>query len=127
MKTRLFSAFALLFVIPVLAMAQSEPNAITGNISFPFSVGKASLQPGEYLFAADLQAKLVRITNKKTGQAVMANYITRLSARSQKESLVVFDKAGDHYMLSELYFAGLDGFCFAGATGEHTHANVAGK
>ena len=126
MKTKVFSAFALLFVFTVLATAQSRMN-FTGNISFPFSVGKSSLQPGEYQFSADMQAKVVKVTNKQTGQAVMANYITRLSARSDKESLVVFDKMGDHYMLSELYFSGLDGFCFSGATGEHTHANVMGR
>jgi len=57
----------------------------------------------------------------------MANFITRLSARSQTDSLVIFDKTGDQYVLSEIYVAGIDGFCFTGATGEHTHANVVGR
>jgi hypothetical protein len=126
-KTKMIAAFALLFVIPVLASAQSEPRSITSDISFPFSVGKASLPAGTYAFKADLQTKIVTVTNKKTGQSVMANITTRLSARSQTDSLVVFDKTADQYILSEVYFAGIDGFCFAGAAGEHTHANVVGR
>jgi len=127
MKTKVFSVFVMLFVTAVLAMAQASPSSMTSNISFPFSVGKSSLQPGEYTFSMDMQTRTIKVTNRANGQSVIANYLTRLSARSEKESLVVFDKTGDHYILSELYFAGLDGFCFAGATGEHTHAHVAGR
>ena len=52
---------------------------------------------------------------------------SRLSDRGN-EALVVFDKEGELYYLSEIFMPGIDGFQVKGATGKHTHVKVkAGK
>jgi len=102
-------------------------DAIVANIQFPFKAEGKEFTAGKYRFDADLQSGEITLRSETSGKGVLVPIRTRLSDRGA-EALVVFDKEGDQYYLSEIYMPGLDGFEVKGATGKHTHVKVkAGK
>ncbi len=103
-----------------LAYAQS----VVANIQFPFKAGGNNLPAGKYRIETNSQMEELVVRNVDTGRGVVVPYTTRLSPRNDEQALVVFDKAGDSYYLSEVYIPGIDGFEIPGATGKHTLVKV---
>jgi hypothetical protein len=71
------------------------------------------------------EAMIFRST--KTGRSVAeARVITRLAAPATPltEARITFDKVGDQYFVSEVWFPERDGFLLYGATEAHTHEYV---
>ncbi len=105
-----------------LAYAES----MEANIQFPFKAAGTEFTAGKYRIEEDIKLETVKLLNEGTGKAALLPFITRLSDRG--EALVVFDKQGEQYYLSEIYMPGIDGIELKAATGKHTHVKVkAGK
>ncbi len=102
-------------------------DAITANVQFPFKAAGQEFAAGKYRIEVDLQSEQIKLQNEATGKGALMTYRALISGRGD-EALVVFDKQGDQYYLSEIYVPGTDGFELKGATGKHTHVKVkAGK
>jgi hypothetical protein len=99
-------------------------DTITADIKFPFKVEGKELAAGKYMIDADLQSGVITIRAENSGKGMVVPITARLSDRGQ-EALVVFDKDGDQYYLSEIYMPDIDGFEVKGfLTTKHTHAKV---
>jgi len=116
-------AFALLAFTMVGSVAYAQ--AVVANIDFPFKAGKTTFPAGKYSINQSPEEELT-IRSMDTGKGVIVPFTTRLSPREDNAALVVFDKDGDQYYLSEIYMPGIDGFALTGAPGKHTHVKVKG-
>lgn len=116
-------AFTLLTFAIGASLAYAE--ALVVNIDFPFTAGKAAFPAGKYRIE-NSPTEEITIRNMDTGKGGMVPFTTRLSSREDSQGLVVFDKEGDHYYLSEIYMPGIDGFAVKGASGKHAHVKVKG-
>jgi len=98
-------------------------DTITASIQFPFKVEGKELAAGKYVFDSDLQSGVITIRGENTGKGVVIPVESRLADRD--EGLLVFDKDGNQYYLSEIFMPGIDGFEVKGRlTTKHTHVKV---
>ena len=117
-------AVALLALGIGSSLAYAE--ALVADIQFPFKAAGNELPAGKYRIETNLQMEELVIRNAVTGKGLILPFTTRLSSRSENDALIVFDKAGDQYYLSEVYMPGIDGFQLQGAAGKHSHVKVKG-
>jgi hypothetical protein len=125
-----------LLVLPIALMGantawaqetSSEGEYITPHIidtTFPFEVGGKVLPAGKY--EIDQPTRELLIFRPEKGPSVEAKIITRLARPSTPlvEPKIVFDKVGDRYYASEVWFPRQDGFLLFGAQQPHTHHSV---
>ncbi len=112
----------VLFVFAALACI-AYADSVVATVQFPFKAAGKDMAAGKYRIDATGEMEDLKITNEATGKALVVPYVSRLSER-EGQTLLVFDKKGDEYFLSEIYFPGIDGFELKGATGKHTHVKV---
>ncbi len=98
---------------------------LVANIPFSFKAVGKEYPAGKYRIEVNVQSEVIKLMNEATGQGALLPFTSLLSERD--EALVVFDKKGDQYYLSEVYIPGIDGYEFKGATGKHTHVKVKGS
>jgi hypothetical protein len=122
MKRRLMVAVGA-FIAMSCALAYAE--MATLDIDFAFDAGAKAFPAGKYT---------VEIVNPDTitlaGQAgrVIMPSITRLAQRANDSDVaLVFDKVGDRYLLSEVWFPGKDGFLVLSTAEAHGHRVMGGK
>ncbi len=96
---------------------------LIATVDFSFRAAGTVFPAGKYLVTFQTQGDLT-IQNTATGKTVICPYVTRLASRDDNKGMLVFDKAGDQYYLSEIYEVGIDGFALKGAEGKHTHTKV---
>ena len=87
-----------------LLEAQTKPRGKV-EIPFAFHVHDAALPAGSYTVEEFKTTGTVLITNNETGKAILTLAPANRSG-SPEESKLVFNKYGDRYFLSELWFAG---------------------
>ncbi len=116
---------ALAFVVG--GSAAYAQDVVTGNIPFKFMASGRQHDPGVYeLRLADDEATVMLTPEKaKGGSGTVMPVETRLampaSAAKAEEARLVFDKVGDTYYLSEVWFPGLDGCATYMTKQKHTH------
>lgn len=95
------SAFFVAFAaVDVLAQA---PNKLLVKIPFAFTAGKVSFEPGVYSIKR-ISADNLTLRSVDTGSAVVLNAPVSLStSNSDAVERLVFNKAGDQYVLSEIW------------------------
>jgi hypothetical protein len=121
MKKSTLVSWAVVFAFAIWgSLAYAE--FMVANIQFPFKAAGTEFTAGKYRIEADLQSEQITLRKEGTGKAAFLPFTTRLSER--EEALVVFDKQGEQYYLSEIYMPGIDGFELKAATGKHTHVKV---
>ncbi len=116
-------AVALLTVVIGSSLAYADD--LVANIQFPFKAGGKDFPAGRYIIKTDSELDLT-VRNLDTGAGAILLVSTRISARDDQKSLVILDKKGDEYYLSEVYMPGIDGFALQGAQGKHSHVKVNG-
>jgi len=105
---------------PAVAHAQ---DLLVVNAPFPFVAQGKTLPAGEYRVTLNENHQEVTITSPK-GEATVALVSTRLASSNSpaQADRVAFDKVGNTYYLSELWFTpGEDGFLMYAAKEPHTH------
>ena len=116
----------VLAVLALLALSGILAYAQTANIeiAFPFKAGGKDFAAGKYSVDKP-QPGAVAI--RGAGGAAVLLSITRL-ARLDKDTAfkLVFDVVGDQSLLSEVWFAGEDGYLVLSTKEAHKHAVVGG-
>jgi hypothetical protein len=114
----MFSIGALFILSGVLSFAQTV-TPIEIMIDFPFEAGQQKLTPGKYAFS--MPAQNVVSVSGPGGRATMT-VITLLGRHDDDTTLeLVFDKVGEEYLLSEVWFPGKDGCLTLSTAHEHKH------
>ncbi len=124
MKKSMMAFWTVLLVFTICG-SSAYADVLVADIQFPFKAEGQELSAGKYRIDIDIQSGDITLRNESTGKAIFVRSLSRLSERGN-ETLVVFDKQGDQYYLSEIYLPGIDGFEVRGATGKHTHVKVKG-
>jgi hypothetical protein len=98
----------------------------TATVGFPFVIGDQTLPAGKYTIEQPTRELLIFQEEKRGAPRVEAKVITRLAARELPNSqpTLVFDKVGETYHLSEVWFRGRDGFLIYGTQAPHTHQHA---
>ncbi len=125
-------ALVVFCAVAATASAQGTPGANLSiapriiDVSFGFTVAGKALPAGQYEVESPIPG-LVVFRELKSKTVVEAPVITRL-ARSgdapEDVSRVVFDKIGDKYVASEVWFRDVDGFLVGTTKEAHTHQIV---
>ncbi len=125
MTRRTVTVLAALLLLPLLSVAQVSNLGVVAKVDFAFVANGKSLPAGTYEFRTEglSDATLVAM-NTQTRQSTLIPILTSVSPRQQNLAEVVFDKTGDNYYLSEVYFPGQDGVLLQGANVKHTHTVV---
>jgi hypothetical protein len=87
-----------------LLEAQPKPRG-TAEIPFAFHVRDVPMPAGSYTVEEFNTTGTVLITNNETGKAILTLAPANRSGITE-ESKLIFNKYGDRYFLSELWFAG---------------------
>lgn len=122
MKTRIMLTAGLFALLAVTA-AFGQPSSLRATVDFPFSVDGKVLPAGTYDFMKNEEAGIFKVTDEGKNEAA-AQIETRLAAGvrdTPKNALVVFDKIGQNYVLSEIWIPGEDGFVLAVTKAKHEH------
>lgn len=104
-------------------------STITFETKFAFKAGGKDFQAGKYeVLLADENSPLeIRTLNAAKGtKGAFVPYQTRIAQSAPGRSEVVFDKAGEEYVLSEIHPPGVDGYYVEGIKGKHSHSAVKG-
>ena len=88
-----------------LMLAQPQP-AGTADIPFAFHVRDSVLPAGSYTVQQISSAGVIKIRNEDTGESMLTLAPPNRSGKTEQPKLV-FNKYGDRYFLSELWFAGV--------------------
>jgi hypothetical protein len=95
------------------------------NVQFPFKAEGMEFPAGNYQLVVNLAQELILIRNIETGEGALLGYTSRLSPREDNQSMLVFEKSGDEYCLSQVYMPGLDGFKVPELVDKHSGASEA--
>ena len=113
-----------LAVLLVLASGYAQAQTlVSGKIGFSFTAGSKALPAGQYEFVFDSAKSVIRVVSGGKHLALLP-VITRLSKTmhtTPKDSHIVFDRAGQTPLLSEIWVPGQDGFLLANTKGQHEH------
>ena len=125
MKTRLLTLVCSGVLATFAASAYAYDPLVEGKVPFAFVAGNTTLPAGSYeIGLADPTTNILEIRSQNGSKTWLLPYVTRLSARPDEKSVLVFDVQGGNRYLSELFAPPEDGFSLEGARGEHTHETV---
>ena len=115
MKNLMLRLFALITLLVTVAFAsavasvsaQTPGHNIMANIPFEFSVGDKSLPAGEYAVGrTNSDGSQLRISNRETNESAIRLTQTVQATEAKEQSVLVFKRYGDRYILSEVWLAG---------------------
>ena len=126
MKTKIILAAGLMLVLAVTIGYGQPSRILKAKIDFPFTVDNKPVPAGQYEFSYDAASDTFRV--KGAGpDSFLIKTVTRIAGdihTTAKDAHIVFDKAGDVYMLSELWYPATDGYLVRPTTEKHTHAVI---
>jgi hypothetical protein len=96
-------------------------------VSFQFEAGKKVLSAGQYRISEENDGQAIKIESVASGSTYFVPVMTRIAPRNEKAALVVFDKVGAGYTLSEVWMPGMDGYMVNSTTEKHSHEIVKGE
>jgi hypothetical protein len=117
------AALVAAFAVP----ARAATAVASAQVPYEFSVGKTKLPAGHYeiLAADDVDSAVLVVRNTDTHKEALVEYLTRIGARKDADSALVFDVVGNDHLLSEIHLAGTEGYLLEGAVKRpHTHHEV---
>ncbi len=123
MKRSILTLISMVFLTVFLCGGLDFSDDIVAKIDFPFKAGGTAFSPGKYLIKT-LPIGDLAIQNQETGKTVVCPYIARLAERDDMQGILIFDKVGEQYFLSEVYEPNTEGYVLRGAQGKHTHVKI---
>jgi len=126
MRTKMLATLSLAVLLSA-AYALAQTKSIHANIPFPFTVEGKAFPAGSYDFARNANNQSIEIIGIDKKQSGGALVITRLGVgihTTPQDAHIVFDKVGDTYFLSELWYWDIDGFLLRATKEKHEHRAV---
>jgi hypothetical protein len=120
------ASLAILFGVAFVSMARQMPKIVV-DVPFTFKADLDSMPAGTYEVQPNAEGTHIQLRNLKTNERYLARVLTRLAPRGADQSVVAFDVEGQNHFLSEVHFAGIDGFAIEAAKGKHTHVTIQAK
>jgi hypothetical protein len=120
-KQRLYSVMTLAIVALGMGSSLGWAQQNTFNIPFEFYLGDNVLPAGSYEIKADERSSKLKVTNTKTGDAIFAGFLSRVTTIDGTEAKLAFDKVGNKTYLCEIHYPDKEGYHLAGVRGKHTH------
>ena len=129
MKAHVLGAIAAAALLAAGGVAYASQPLVTADVPVQFTVEGHTFAAGSYVISTIDAAnpEVLEFRQEKTGKVALVESTTRLAARDNGRSTLVFDEAGSQHVLSELHVDGTDGYYFAGVKAEHTHRSIAAK
>ncbi len=126
-----FLAVVALALVCVAGGSAYAQNIATVTTTFPFVVDNKVMPAGTYEFMVNTDPAtdegIITVVPPK-GTPLAMPVITRLAQHGVNTDMkVVFDKVGDKYVVSELWFPTEDGFLVKNTKEKHTHEIVKGE
>lgn len=125
----LFMACLVAIFAVTFAWAGSSKQ-ITAEVPHDFVIGETAMPAGKYFIEHEgTYPPMITCRNAKGEGSSILHVITTLArdGMADQEAKLVFDKTGASYELSEIWFAGQDGFLVCGTVAAHTHDVVSAK
>jgi hypothetical protein len=123
LKTKIMLTMSLFALLVVTSGYGQQSLTVKAKIEFPFTVEGKVLPAGQYEFVRDNLAATFRVQGEgKIG--ALATILTRLAGEmhtTPQDAHLVFDKVGDTYLLSEIWFPTEDGYLLLATKGKHAH------
>lgn len=124
-KSRLVVSGVMLIALGIgLSFAYAE--GLVVNVQFPFKAEGKEFPAGKYQLEVNIAEEIIAIRNTETGEGALLAYTARLTPKEDSQSMLVFDKSGDEYILSQVYMPGMDGFKVLELEGKHSSAREMG-
>jgi hypothetical protein len=121
---------AAFLVAGAAASARADQKLFDTKVPFTFTAGSTQLPAGQYeLLSVDPGASNdVIVKNVDTGKSVIVESVTRLAAKDEGQSDLVFDDLGGRHILSEVRPVGIEGYLLpAAGPSAHIHTTVKGS
>lgn len=123
----LMGKLSALTVVAVYSALGQTPLNMRAEIPFEFTVGSKALPAGTYTFSVVPGNPWLAVA-QPGGGIVRTPILTRLGGPSEFRDLsLVFDKAGDGHILSEVWLPGTDGILVHSTPKNHSHEIVVGS
>jgi len=129
-KLKVLFMVCLVAVFAVTFAWAGASKQITAEVSQEFTIGEQVMPAGKYFIEHEgTYPPIITCRNAKGEGSSILHVITTLSRDGMKEqeAKLVFDKTGGKYELSEIWFAGMDGYLVCGTVASHTHDVVSAK
>jgi hypothetical protein len=117
---------SLLTVLGALS-AYAQSGTIRANIPFAFSAGGKQLPAGQYAITRATNGQSINVVSDDRKNSAAILIMTRTAGAihtTAGDSHVVFDKVGETYTLSELWYPGTDGYVLNSTKEQHEHRVV---
>jgi len=127
MKTKILVSCGLSLLLAAAFGWGRESLSLRANVPFQFIVEGKTYQPGQYKFTEGENDEVIRVVSQNGDTSALALVVTQLVSQTrtdQQDADVVFDKVGDRYFLSEVWFPGADGFLVHATKEKHEHRTV---
>ncbi len=119
----LISVLTLLAALTVYA----QSGMLRATIPFAFSAGGKQFPAGQYQFAPTSDSQAFEVTSADRKNSGLVMILTRTAGAihtTAADAHIVFDKVGESYTLSELWFPGTDGYILNIMKAQHEHRVV---
>ena len=102
--TTIIAAVGLFLTMAVASVSAQTPTGAEVNITFDFSAGKASLKAGTYVIIRKSDSMLqIRHANEK--RTILVNAPLTMGSRDYRAGeRLVFNRYGDEYFLTQVWF-----------------------
>jgi hypothetical protein len=108
MISRTSAIMGLFFALAVVGVQAQTPTRTEADIPFAFAAGKATLKAGNYAIKIRGNALSIRTADGK--RTVLVNAPLAIGSRDRKGSArLVFNRYGDLYFLSQVWWSGDSG------------------
>jgi hypothetical protein len=127
MKRNKLKIVFLTCLVAVLAVSfawAGSHKQIVAQVPHDFMVGETMIPAGKYFVEREgSYPPMITCRNESGEGSSLLHVITTLArdSKSDRDPKLVFDKTNDRYELSEIWFAGEDGFLVCGTVASHTH------
>jgi len=123
----------MICMVAVLAVsfAWAGPHKqLVAEVPHDFVVGETSMPAGKYLLEREgSNPPMITVRNAGGEGSAILHVITTLArtGMDERDAKLVFDKTTGRLELSEVWFAGQDGFLVCGTVAPHTHDVVVAR
>lgn len=102
--TTIIAAVGLFLTVAVASVSAQTPTGAEVNVPFDFSAGKASLKAGTYVITRKSDSMLqIRHANEK--KTILVNAPLTIGSRDYRAGeRLVFNRYGDEYFLTQVWF-----------------------